>query len=249
MMIKPTRAIALALIDITSWLTPAQVKLYPNILLASDPPRPPVTDGPTTRKPAGTRSSCTALSKLSNNVPFTPLLPGTASNFSGKTVAERPSFWFYIPYQSNDVASGEFSLEDLTNKKTIYQTSFKLPQIPGFVSIIIPAENAPLNINTQYRWTVTIYCNSQTQQSSDDNFVHHEGLVQRVTLSSDLETQLKTATLSQQIAIYIDNGIWYDATTNLAEIRRRPNDWVKLLRAMGLEELEREQIAGSVLPP
>jgi hypothetical protein len=77
--------------------------------------------------------------------------------------------------------------------------------MPRFVSVSIPQEKT-LQVNNQYRWHFKIYCLSE--RSYQAGFVFHEGLVQRVALP-DLETQLKTATLTERIALYIANKMWY----------------------------------------
>lgn len=71
--------------------------------------------------------------------------------------------------------------------------------------------------------------------------------MERVDLAG-LETQLKTAKLEERIKLYVDNKIWYDASIDLANIRDRPQAWLYLLRAVRLEQLKEEAIAGEVVP-
>lgn len=127
----------------------------------------------------------------------------------------------------------------------ISRTVFKLPKTPGFVSVSIPTTEKPLEKNQQYSWEFVLDCASHN--STQAPTVSHEGLVQRVDMAN-LETQLHTATLPERIKLYVDNKIWYDAPTDLAQIRQLPQAWRKLLRAIGLEELEQKPIAGSVEP-
>jgi Domain of Unknown Function (DUF928) len=47
-----------------------------------------------------------------------------APNVTSLAVEEYPTFWFFIPYQSTQVAETKFSLQD-ENNKDIYRTSFK----------------------------------------------------------------------------------------------------------------------------
>ena len=161
-----------------------------------------------------------------------------------KGVNEHPTFWFYVPYKTSSVSSGQFSLED-TEGNPFYQTSFKLPNTPGFVSVNIPTTEKTLEKNKPYNWTFTLNCASQ--DSTQPNFVLHRGVVQRVD-RADLETQLKTATMGKRLELYIENGIWYDAPTGLTEIRSDRQAWLKLFKAIDLEQLEQEAIAGSVVP-
>lgn len=235
---KIALALAVAVVDITTCLTLARAQVSSSVQLADALPTPPSTGIPDGRKPAGSRGSCEE-----TGTPLTPLLPVTDSGYSGLTLKEHPTFWFFVPYKTNNAISGKFFLED-GEENILYRTSFKLPKTPGFVSVSIPQEKT-LEVNKQYHWQFKIYCLSG--KSYQPGFVLHEGLVQRVALP-DLENQLKKATLTERIALYIANKMWYDVPAELAKIRRHPEDWANLLRAMGLEQLEVEPIAGAVMP-
>ncbi|MDP8963725.1 MAG: DUF928 domain-containing protein [Cyanobacteriota bacterium] len=267
---KLALAIALALIEITSCLQIAQAQLSSSLQGVSDPPPPPVTDrpkpliptgtgvsepppppvdgSPPERQPAGTRGPC----ENTTGTPFTPLLPVDKSGFSGYTLTEHPTFWFYIPYKTSSVSSGKFSIEDQQGN-TLYQTYVRLPNTPGFVSVSIPTTEKPLEKNKQYRWNFTLSCASQeTSESPNQEIwelpnVLHTGIVQRVDMPA-LESQLKTATLEQRINLYVENGIWYDAPTDLAKSNERSQAWRNLLKSLRLEQLANEAIAGEVVP-
>ncbi len=208
---------------------------------ASDRP-PPVSGTPDGRQPAGTRGGCEIKNKT--DTPFTPLLPVTNSGFSGFTLNEYPTIWFYIGYNTRKVSSGKFtlSLEGQQNNQ-IFQTDVKLPETSGFVSVTLPQTEKPLEKNQQYRWNFRLYCSSEDPSLA----VYHTGTVQRVDLPG-LESQLKTATLAQGINLYIQNRIWYDASTDLAKIHDLPQAWLNLFKAIGLENLDREAIAGTAVP-
>lgn len=260
---------ALLLQEVTSCFEIARAQLSPNLPANSEQGTPPVGKGPDRGidragtnntppvdgkpgrglddagthhrpAPAGTRSSLCQETETH----FTPLLPVTDSGFSGATLTGHPTFWFYVPYQTSSVRSGKFSIEDREGN-TLYRTTFRLPNTPGFVSVSLPTTEKPLEKNKQYRWTFALYC--ATPGSSESPPVFHAGTVQRVDMPA-LETQLRTATLEERINLYIRNGIWYDAPSDLVKIRTLPLAWRNLLKAVGLEQLEREAIAGSVVP-
>jgi hypothetical protein len=174
-----------------------------------------------------------------------PLLPMTDGDFSGFTLRERPIFWFYVPYKTDSVSSGEFVLEDREGN-LVNHIRFKLPKTPGFVSVSIPTTAEPLEKNKSYNWKFLVYCASQPPTDLK-NFDIKEGWVQRVD-RTDLETPLKTAKLEERIKLYVDNKIWYDASADLANIREVPQAWLYLLRAIRMEQLNQEAIAGSVEP-
>ncbi len=202
--------------------------------------RQPPPDGamPTERKPAGTRGPCFE-EDTDFIIPFTPLLPVIDYEFAGSTLTEHPTFWFYVPYPTNRVNLGKFSLED-EQKQTIYETHLELAETPGFISVSLPATAKPLKNNQQYKWTFMLY------GSSDESYVFHQGLVQRVDITS-LKSQLSTTTLKERITFYERNRIWYDAATDLPQIRSIPEAWATLLRVIGLEQLEQEPLVGSAL--
>lgn len=198
---------------------------------------------PGRRAGGGSRSPCPSV-----DLPLTALMPAT--NW-GKTVSERPTFWSYVPYSSQAVPVGEFSLQD-EQGRDVYRTPFTLPETPGLVSFSIPTTAAPLEINQWYRWYFKLYCEPQKLSTS----VFVQGWVQRVALTPALESQLKVTT-PQEYTAYATHLIWYDALSRLAELRfTKPSDaaleqnWAKLLstKGIGLEQLHRQPLAGSATP-
>jgi hypothetical protein len=160
------------------------------------------------------------------------------------TTREHPTFLFYVPYASDEVRVGEFSLLVGPEEKTrLYKTRFTLPQTPGIVSITLPsAPEYTLEEGQYYHWYVKLYCqtNTTSQPSVDVN-----GWVQRVALTPERERQINAAT----------PDVWYDASANLAEsLRASPqdaklrNDWLNLLKSIGSEDLDQEPLVGPVIP-
>ncbi|MGL5922497.1 DUF928 domain-containing protein [Chroococcidiopsis sp.] len=195
---------------------------------------------PGRRTGGGSRSPCPPI-----DPPLTALIPETNL---GKTVAERPSFWFFVPYSPRQAPSGEFVLQS-EQGNDVYRTSVTLPQTPGIVSLSIPSPVTPLEISKSYRWYFKLYC--EPQQGSTPIFV--EGWLQRVALTPTLKSQLLAAK-ARDYAVYASNGIWYDALTHLAQLRRTngantklDDEWAGLLNAkgVGLEQLRQQPIVGS----
>lgn len=247
-----TFALTLTVINLINCLVLGQVQLGFNNLIISDSKkssdngRPPENE----REPRTTRGPCEDIA----GVPLTPLLPLPVPvfslpnrEFSASTITGYPTFWFYVPYSSKAVSYGSFSLEDAEGNR-IYKLEFKLPESPGIVSVQLPKEEKPLEVNKTYRWYFRLYCASQesSEESSEPNSVYHTGLVQRVA-QEKLDDQLQTAKIENRAAIYIANQLWYDMP-DLEQIRSRPNDWMNILKALELEKLKEEKITGSVLP-
>lgn len=195
---------------------------------------------PGRRTGGGSRSPCPP-----TDPPLTALIPET--NW-GKTVAERPSFWFYVPYSPQQAPAGEFVLQS-EQGNDVYRTAVTLPQTPGIINLNIPSTVAPLEINKSYRWYFKLYC--QPQQASTPIFV--EGWVQRIALTPTLKSQLLAAK-ARDYKVYAANGIWFDALTHLSQLRRTngantklDDEWTDLLNAKGvnLEQLRQQPIVGS----
>ncbi|MEK0187280.1 DUF928 domain-containing protein [Microcoleus anatoxicus] len=154
----------------------------------------------------------------------------------GLTVSANPTLWFYVPYQST--SSGKFVLYD-GGSKPVYEIPFKLSGKSGVVQISLPS-SVSLQIDRQYQWYFNIYCEPRQPPISVS------GNIKRVNFSNPvLRSQLEKATVSDRISILAANGIWYDALTAAAEIRKTdPNDghWPSLLRQIGLSNIASEPI-------
>ncbi|NEO48410.1 MAG: DUF928 domain-containing protein [Moorea sp. SIO4A3] len=166
---------------------------------------------------------------------FIALVPGT--NF-GLTTSERPTFWFYVPYADNRNIQAEFRLDD-KELKEIYKEKFTLQNTPGIVKITLPETVLPLVTEDLYHWRFSVIC----QWVKLDDAV--SGGVERVSISSDLEKQLEGKNPRKRIAVYAQEGLWFDALTTLAEVRlanpqdkRLAQDWADLLEQVGLKEIE-----------
>lgn len=243
---------AVSLIAMITYVSPldaqpssGRVGTFPLLLYNQKSPDFSGDGRPGDRTGGGSRTPCPRV-----NAPFTTAL--IPMNNLGKTVAERPTFWFYVPYSPQAAPAGEFVLQEEDGNE-VYRTAFTLPATPGFVSFSTPLAVEPLKVNKPYRWYFKLYCEEQI--SSTPVFV--EGWVQRVERTPALERQLQAARSREDI-VYATNGIWYDALNYLAQLRRNnpsnsmlAEDWINLLRAkgVGLEQFNRVPIVGEVILP
>lgn len=154
---------------------------------------------------------------------------------SDATVAEQPTFFVYVPNTSAKRA--EFSLRD-RNGNGIYRTTLALNNSPGLVRLRLPAQVPPLDVNRQYLWSFAVICNPDDRM--DDRFV--TGTVQRITLDSTRLRQIQQAPPKEQVLLYQQAGLWYDALAVLYELQRtQPNDasinkiWHEFLRSSGID--------------
>jgi hypothetical protein len=211
---------------------------------------------PTGRRRGGTgRDGCPAL-----NTPITALVPGeettgevqegnstksSSKSFLAITVAEYPSFWIYLPDLPTNLRTGEFVLQD-RDGNDVYRSPITLPETPGIIGISLPSNpQYSLKTDQQYHWYFKVYCGA-LQKTSEYFYV--DAWVQRVAMTPDLENKLKTAK-SREYVVYADNSIWYDAVTNLADLRRTDlqnamfkDDWTDLLKAVSLQDLAQAPI-------
>lgn len=215
---------------------------------------------PSNGAPSGRQRGAAGRGNCLNNVsiPLTALVPSVqksvndgkraivATNVWGLTVRERPTFLFYVPYNQTS-ATGEFVLQDAEDND-IYRSAVSLPQAPGIVRLQLPPESAPLAVDKMYRWYFKVRC---SQNMTSPVFV--EGWVQRVNLHPAIANQIASATsLQQQVALYAENGIWYDTAAILAQMRVQhledatsKADWQNLLETVDLSTLASASIKGT----
>ncbi|MFK0733481.1 MAG: DUF928 domain-containing protein [Gloeotrichia echinulata HAB0833] len=241
-------AFAIALVFISVWFYPTTV-LPQTIVVSQAPGKVPRTPPPPKREPLGgldPNSSCSKQTK-SRLTALIPLNPNPAL-----TTSAYPTFLFYVPYESNNIRIGKFSVLDWPGEETQrYETSFTLPRTPGIVSISIPSSlQYDFKINQIYHWYFQLYCNESTRSENVNGFNEStrsedvNGFVKRVTLTSDIERQISTST----------SGIWYDDLAKLAErLRVSPQDptlrnrWTQLLNSINSKHLAEEKLVGPVL--
>jgi Domain of Unknown Function (DUF928) len=187
------------------------------------------------------------------NTVLTALVPSTPGEdlqeiVWARTVSLRPAFWFYVPYTLNANIPIEFVLKDEQNN-VLYKTQFSVPESsPGIVKFPLPDTVDPLQTDKMYHWYFLVYCHPTTP-------VFVEGWIQRIVPDPALEGQLEAATPREQIALYANNGIWYEAIANLVEQRQlepeNPHwiaDWNSLLESVGLQDITSESIVDCCTP-
>jgi hypothetical protein len=186
--------------------------------------------------------------------PITALVPGEETNgtsFFASTVAEHPTFWVYVPELPTNLRSGEFVLQD-EQENDVWRTPLTLPEKSGAIAISLPQNpQYALKQNSKYHWFFRVYCGDPQNQPE---YIFVDAWMQRVALTPNLQRQLETAK-PQEYTAYAAHNIWYDAVTNLAELRRtNPGDrvltqeWTNLLKAVDLEELAQAPIVQRYSP-
>jgi hypothetical protein len=159
----------------------------------------------------------------------------------GLTTADRPTFWFYVPYSLTDDRPGEFVLLD-ADHNYVYQSPPIRSAEAGIIQITLPSSVSSLEIGKRYQWTFMIYCET-------DNPVFTQGSIERIAATAALSAQLARSTPSERAVLFASNGIWYDALTTLAELYfADPHDqaiesnWQSLMQSVGLPEMSNQPL-------
>jgi Domain of Unknown Function (DUF928) len=217
--------------------------------------RPPLSPrgAPGNRKGGGTRDghNCSSLEIKERLIALVPAVESerAISHVWGLTVEASPTLWFYIPYLPKDIKVGELELWDETdreprNYQQIYQGTFTVTGTPGAIGLSLPS-TVKLEPDKNYHWYLSLNMNCNGENES----VNVNGWIQQVKFNNNLLVQQQSAE-RDRVIFYAQKGIWYDALTLLAQLRRRHpetkvlvTDWQKLLRDVGLEEFANKPIA------
>lgn len=212
-----------------TWLVIPLIKASPVLAQYYTPPDMGL---PGRREGSGSRGTA-MVSPLS----LTALSP---ENSFGLTVAERPTFFFYVPQLlDQDEPVVEFVLLDEATNTVVYETTIVTTAV-GVLQVELPETVLPLEVDKPYHWYFSIIIDA-TDRSSD---LFVDGWVQRVIPDSELAAKLAVATPGDRPTLYASTGIWYDALAELAELRRsHPDDstwneqWTNLLHSVGLANI------------
>ncbi|NEO97322.1 MAG: DUF928 domain-containing protein [Symploca sp. SIO2E9] len=164
----------------------------------------------------------------------TPLIPNTNYGF---TVAERPTFFVYLPETSAKRAF--FSLRD-ANEDYYYQTIFPIASNPGIISFELPEDAPALEIGKTYNWSLVTIC-GQALRPGDPKV---QGEIKRIELDSEQISKLESMSPSERAVWYGLEGIWYDTLTAIAQLKQShpknaniTSSWEEILRSVGLEAI------------
>ncbi len=203
----------------------------------------PLPPAPSTPPPAGNRTPGGGLGPDEAVCPEKPqkLTAITPVNVYGKTLSERPTFWFYVPYTSAEVGSGQFSVLTEDDGERVYETAFTLPEQPGLVSITLPAESGvSLQEGGRYHWHLKLACVSASTAKTN---LKIDGWVDRVAATPERQAQVTNTSPE----------IWYDAIDYLAAQLQSSNTaelgqtWTDLLKGVELCDLTEKPLVGPVM--
>ncbi|MEA5537007.1 DUF928 domain-containing protein [Crocosphaera sp. XPORK-15E] len=206
-----------------------------------DDPKPEQTRGAGSRHDGQCAGDATPtnLAKISSEgSSMVPLVPTTNT---GLTIAERPTFFVYIP----ETSAKQVVLSIRENgTKHHSQTFVPITGESGIISLRPSPDSSPLEVGKAYQWAVVLVCG----QRPNPNDPAIASWVRRVPLSATI----KQGSALEQAAWYGEQGIWYDALTSLVQAKRsrryplrgeQPNNqdltdiWIQFLESGGLNAI------------
>lgn len=150
------------------------------------------------------------------------------------TTTNAPTFYFYVPDRSENVAGLEFRLDYASGDKRGNGVinpplAVPIPTTPGIVKVQLPAVLAK---DTTYAWSLTLRCQGTREA------VSFKGLVVYKDLDAAATTQIAQATSAQQkAAIYSQAGFLVDAVPILMEgVPPQTKDFEAIIASIGLEK-------------
>ena len=202
--------------------------------------KPSVEDAPQKGRKVATSRGCPKVDK-----PLTALVP---ERHLALTVSESPTFWFYIPYPANVLKSATIILWDEDGNK-IEQPTFLVKNTPGITKVRLP--KTTLETGKVYRVDFSVTCHDGNGNTTGSTLPLITS-IKRVSLDTNLASELQTATTPRdRYVLYASHSLWYEALTELAELRQERNedeqiaaDWESLLsqKEINLPELISEPI-------
>lgn len=163
-----------------------------------------------------------------------PVMPNTKE---GLTVAERPTFFVYVPETSAKEIF--FSLVD-DNNNTQYQTKIPITSKGGVVAFKLPDSAPALAVGKNYQWTFIVIGEKGLRPDSPGA----QGGIKRIEPNSTLSGELQNKNLVERAGVYAKHGIWYDTLASLAEAKHSQSGsenvvpiWQDLLTSVGLTEI------------
>ena len=184
--------------------------------------KPPLRGAPAVRIDGGSRGSGVSLIAL--NV--------LAPDHIGLTAQEQPSLFWY----QSEPANVPFVLTLLVDKqpRPVLQVKFPDAKRAGIQRLNLSDYHVTLSPGVEYEWVVALVVDPESRSRD----VVASGFIQRVEPSIGLSARLSNSSKTDRPYIYAEEGIWYDALTELANLLETQPDNTSLRteRAVLLEQ-------------
>ncbi len=161
----------------------------------------------------------------------------------GLTFSANPTFYWHIP--SSPAKTAKFLILTGDDVDVVYEATIPLSAKSGIISYVLPKNAPSLEIGKRYHWFLTLDCNPSNPSVNPIT----EGWTERISPDAALLKQIEKADLKTRASLYADSGIWHEAVTTLATLRRtNPQDsgaianWNELLKSVGLSAIATEPL-------
>jgi hypothetical protein len=146
-------------------------------------------------------------------------------------VSARPSFFWYL----ENAKVARFALVEFGVAKPLFEKTLQADKA-GIMRVDLPQDAPELAVGKEYRWSVTVACNSDRPS---DYVAFNQSFVERVAPSPGLSQQLARAkTTLERARAYAQNGLWYDALGSLSDASEKDpsarNEMLFMLDQVGL---------------
>jgi hypothetical protein len=164
---------------------------------------PPLRGMPVNRIGAATRSaSGSAL----------PTVMALVPEHTGLTIHDQPVlFWYLFEPAACPV---ELSIIDESQYEPLWQSRISQPVQSGFHRIRLTDSGLKLDKGKSYKWFVALVLDSD-HRSKD---VIAGGVIERINPSESLNKKLSRSDPLQRVAIFAEEGIWYDTLTAISDL-------------------------------
>ena len=156
----------------------------------------------------------------------------------GTTTEARPTFWFHVPFDSDDFHSMEFVLlDEHANVIGAPAIVIKNESLPGIVSFPLPAAAGVLEPGQSYQVDLAIFC-EDPEEILTPLSTSVRTWVLRQEIGDGLQRDLDAAqTEGDKVVVYANHGIWHEALTIVGRFGNQ-QDWDDLMRdpEVGLDE-------------
>ena len=165
------------------------------------------------------------------------------------TAAAYPTLYWYQPTAGRNRIEVNLYQYDAVRDEVAFRfnTAAVISGEPGIAALPLADQIgvAPLAVGEIYYWEVLFFCDPD----SCDADRYAWGWLQRVEVDAATAQQLADASLSEQVAIAVEAGLWLEAVAGLTTlIRQQPEApdlqrrWAELLDSVGLEALTDEPL-------
>jgi len=133
-------------------------------------------------------------------------------NHLGLTINAQPTLYWYLskpaPYPLI------LTVNHAKQVKPIMETILRTASKPGIHSIPLKAFDITLELDTEYRWFVSMTVNPDSQSKD----IVAGGIIKRIAPDRQLVQQLDEAKPEHLTAIYSQAGLWYDALASISNL-------------------------------